>query len=315
MVMDPLSFVGVDVSKQQLDVAIVPEGKKFAVPRTRAGYQQLLAQLPEAGACHLVLEATGGYERELVAELLSQGHLVSVVNPRQVRDLARALGVLAKTDEIDARVLARFGELVKPRPTIATSPQLAELQQLVDRRRQLLELRTAESNRLEQCTAKMARKSIQKMLETMQKQIAALEAEIARLVESDDDWKRKAEVLLSVPGVGDITAASLIADLPELGQLNRCQIAALVGLAPFNHDSGKLKGQRTIGGGRATVRTSLYMAALSAMRCNPVLRAFAERLAQQGKKFKVRITACMRKLLVILNTLVKTNQTWNPVKN
>ena len=310
--MDCSSFVGIDVAKDQLDVALLPTGKKFPVPRNRQGYQQLLAQLPAPGTCLIVLEATGGYEREVVAELLSQGHHVSVVNPRQVRDYARALGILAKTDEIDARVLARFGEQVQPRCLLGSAPELAELQQLVDRRRQLIDLRTAETNRLEQSTSKTASKSIQQVLNVLKKQIEHFEAEIARLVESNDDWKRKAEVLLSVPGVGDTTAAALIADLPELGQLNRCQIAALVGLAPFNHDSGKLKGQRAIWGGRSAIRSSLYMAALSAMRCNPVLKSFSQRLTAKGKKFKVRITACMRKLLVILNTLVKNNAHWCP---
>jgi transposase len=308
--MDHQSFVGIDVAKDSLDVAL-PENKKLRVPRDRHGYQQLLAALPAPGTCLVILEATGGYEREVVAELLSQAHHVAVVNPRQVRDYARALGILAKTDELDARVLARFGEQVQPRCIVEAPPQLAELQQLVDRRRQLLELRTAESNRLEQCTSKTARKSIQQVLKTFDKQIPLIEAEIARLVESHDDWKRKAELLLSVPGVGQTTAAALLADLPELGHLNRCQIAALAGLAPFNHDSGKLQGQRAIWGGRAAIRNNLYMAALSAMRCNPVLHAFSERLAQNGKQFKVRITACMRKLLVILNTIVKNNTPWS----
>ena len=309
--MDGESFVGIDVAKDQLDVDILPSGNKFPVPRNRQGYQQLLAQLPAAGTCLIILEATGGYEREVVAELLSRGHHVAVVNPRQVRDYARALGILAKTDEIDARVLAPFGQQVKPRCILASAPELAELQQLVDRRRQLLDLRTAETNRLEQITSKTARKSIQQVLKTLEKQIQHIEAEIARLVASNDDWKRKAELLISVPGVGDTTAAALLADLPELGQLNRCQIAALVGSAPFNHDSGKLKGQRAIWGGRAAIRSSLYMAALSAMRCNPVLKEFALRLTQKGKKFKVCITACMRKLLVILNTLLKNNTPWS----
>lgn len=309
--MDCQVFVGIDVAKDQLDVALLPTGKTFPVPRNRKGYQELLAQLPAPGTCLIILEATGGYEREVVAELLSQGHHVSVVNPRQVRDYARALGILAKTDQIDARVLARFGEQVKPRCILALVPQLAELQQLVDRRRQLLDLRTAESNRLEQCTSKTARKSIQQVLKTLEKQVEHIEGEIARLVASNDDWKRKAELLISVPGVGNTTAAVLIADLPELGELNRCQIAALVGLAPFNHDSGKLKGQRAMQGGRAPLRCSLYMAALSAMRCNPAIKEFSQRLAQNGKKFKVRITACMRKLLVILNTLIKNNVPWS----
>ena len=312
--MDCQSFVGIDVSKDQLDVAILPEGKKLPVARNRQGYQKLLAELPAPGTCLIILEATGGYEREVVAELLDRGHHVAVVNPRQVRDYARALGILAKTDEIDARVLAQFGQHVRPRCLLATAPQMVELQQLVDRRRQLVELRTAETNRLEQSTSKITRKSIQQVLKTLERQIGHMEAEIARLVESNDDWKRKADVLLSVPGIGDVTTATLLADLPELGQLNREQIAALAGLAPYNHDSGKLKGQRAIWGGRSAIRTVLYMAAVTARRCNPVIKAFAARLAAKGKKFKVLITACMRKLLVILNTLVKNNTPWN-VKN
>lgn len=311
--MDGLSFVGIDVSKEQLDVAVLPD-KKLAVARNRQGYQKLLAELPAPGTCLVILEATGGYEREVVAELLDRGHHVAVVNPRQVRDYARALGILAKTDEIDARVLARFGQHVQPRCLVATAPQMTELQQLVDRRRQLLQLRTAETNRLEQSTSKTTRKSIQQVLRTLEGQITHIEAEIARLVESNDDWKHKAQLLLSVPGIGDVTTATLLADLPELGQLNREQITALAGLAPYNHDSGKLKGQRAIWGGRADIRTVLYMAALAARRCNPVIKAFAARLAEKGKKFKVLITACMRKLLVILNTLVKNNTPWN-VKN
>ncbi len=313
--MDCSSFVGIDVSKDQLDVAVLPEGKKFPVARNRQGYQKLLAELPAAGTCLVILEATGGYEREVVAELLDRGHHVAVVNPRQVRDYARALGILAKTDEIDARVLAQFGQHVQPRCLLATPPQMAELQQLVDRRRQLLELRTAETNRLEQSTSKTTRKSITQVVRIIDGQIAKMETEIARLVESNDDWKRKAELLLSVPGIGDVTTATLLADLPELGQLNREQIAALAGLAPYNHDSGKLKGQRAIWGGRSAIRTVLYMATVSARRCNPVIKAFADRLAAKGKKFKVLITACMRKLLVILNTLVKNNTPWNTAKH
>lgn len=309
--MECSAFVGIDVAKAQLDVAVLPTGKKFAVPRNRQSYPQLLAQLPEPGACLIILEASGGYEREVVAELLSQGHQVALVNPRRVRDYAKALGILAKTDELDALVLARFGEQVKPRCLTAKAPDLAELQQLVDRRRQLLDLRTAEGNRLEQSTSQTASKSIRHVLGVLNKQIERLEAEIARLVESNDDWRRKAELLLSVPGVGRTTAAALLADLPELGDLNRCQIAALVGLAPYNHDSGVLKGQRSIWGGRAAIRSSLYMAALSAIRCNPVLKEFNQRLTQKGKKFKVRITACMRKMLVILNTLLKNNVRWD----
>lgn len=310
MTMSYSAYVGIDVSKQQLDVAL-PQGKMLAVPRQRESYAKLLAALPAAGSCQVIVDATGGYEREVLAELLDAGHHVAVVNPRQVRDYARGLGILAKTDKIDARVLAKFGEQVEPRCLFATAEGLSELQQLVDRRRQLVELRTAESNRLEQTTSKLARKSIDKIVRELNKQIDRIELEIERLIEANDDWKQKVDLLVSVPGVGPITAVALLADLPELGQIGRNQVASLVGLAPFNHDSGKLRGQRAIWGGRGAVRTALYMATLAARRCNPVIHQFAQRLQDKGKKAKVIITACMRKLLVILNTMVRKNTPWH----
>lgn len=272
----------------------------------------MLAQLPPPDQARVVIEATGGYEHQLVAALLDAGYCVAVVNPRQVRDFAKALGILAKTDRIDAGVLARFGQQVQPRPLAENPPQQAELAQLVARRRQLIELRTMESNRLELTTAKLARKSISTVLATLEKQIARLDAEFARLIESNDDWRAKAQILASTPGIGPVASATLLAELPELGKLNRQQIASLAVLAPFNHDSGKLRGQRSICGGRSSVRTVLYMATVSAQRCNPVLRAFAQRLAAAGKRPKVILTACMRKLLVILNTMLKQNSPWNP---
>jgi transposase len=309
--MDGFISVGIDVSKAALDVALSPQGKPFRVDNDREGIQKLLAKLPEPGTCLITLEGSGGYERLVIAELLDRGHRVAMVNPRQVRDFARGMGILAKTDALDAAILARFGEVTQPRCLEKPAGPQAELQQLVERRRQLIELRTAETNRLYQASSKIAKRSIQAVLKLLEKQIETLETEIANLVDKHEDWKQKADILTSVPGVGPITAMSLLADLPELGQLSREAIASLVGLAPFNHDSGKLKGQRAIWGGRADVRTTLYMAALSAVRCNHTLKTFYTRLCNAGKPFKKAITACMRKLLVILNTLLKTNSTWN----
>lgn len=306
------SFVGIDVAKSSLDVCLLPHGRTVSLPYDRSGLKELHRQLPPSGTCLIVIEATGGYQRRLVADLVDAGHRVAVVNPRQVRDFARGLGILAKTDRIDASVIARFGQHVRPRTVAKSSEKQQELEQLVTRRRQLVELRTAETNRLETCSSRDVRKSIQHMVDRLNKDIEKIEKTILAFLESDDDWRGKAEILGSTPGVGPTTAASLLADLPELGQLNRQQISALVGLAPFNRDSGGFQGKRSIWGGRASVRSVLYMAALTARRCNPVIRAFADRLDSAGKPFKIVITACMRKLLTILNVMLKTNSTWNP---
>lgn len=306
------TFVGIDISKNSLDVHCLPDGNSFSVPNKREGHRQIISHLPKPGACLVVVEATGGYERQLVAELAAAGQHVAVVNPRQVRDFAKALGILAKTDRIDASVIARFGQQVHPRPLAEVHEKQLELGQLVTRRRQLVDLRTAETNRKETVTSKNVRRSIQQVIDTLNKELKRVEKSILSLVESNDDWKGKAELLQSTPGVGKTTAATLLADLPELGTLNRYEIAALVGLAPFNRDSGRFKGKRSVWGGRATVRSALYMAAITAKRWNPVIRAFAQRLISQGKKPKVVTTACMRKLLVILNSMVKTQTHWNP---
>jgi transposase len=308
-------WIGIDVAKHSLDAASCPEGSlhRATVANSPQGIRSLLAQLPPADQARIVVEATGGYERLLVASLLEAGYAVAVVNPRQVRNFARALGVLAKTDRIDAAVLAQFGQRVQPRPRAENPAHQAELAQLVARRRQLIELRTMESNRLELTTAKVAHKSIRTLLATLDKQIARLDAEIARLIDSDDDWRAKAEILTSAVGIGPVASSTLLAELPELGKLNRQQISSLAGVAPFNRDSGKLRGQRSIYGGRASVRAALYMATLSAKRHNPVLRAFAQRLTAAGKPPKVVLVACMRKLLVILNTMLKQNTPWKPV--
>jgi transposase len=306
------SFVGIDIAKRSLDLAVLPEGTSLTVASDAKGRQQLLKQLPAPGTCRIVLEATGGYERLLVAELLDAGYDVAVVNPRQVRDFAKALGIRAKTDRLDASVLARFAQQVRPRSTAQKSEKQAEFEQLVVRRRQLVELRTSEKNRMATITAKLVRKSVQKTVDHLNGQIACLDKEIAAQVRLDDDWKGKAEIIESVPGLGPVTGFTLVAELPELGHLNRHQIAALVGVAPFNRDSGQFRGQRAISGGRTAVRCQLYMAALSARRCNPVIRRFADQLSRKGKKAKVILMACARKLLVILNTMIKNNSQWKP---
>lgn len=308
-------FVGIDVAKHSFDVAVLPAEQSASFSYDESGLRQLLEWLRPQGVCFLVLEATGGLERRLAGELMDAGHRVAIVNPRQVRDFARGTGKLAKTDRIDALVLARFAQQVQPRIAEKTSQQQVELAALVSRRRQLQSAAVAESNRRETARTAEARKSVDKHVQWLRKEVARIDAAIARLIASHETWRGQAERLKSVPGVGPATSAMLVAELPELGRLNRREISALVGLAPYNHDSGKLRGKRSIWGGRLCVRSALYMAALTARRCNPTIRAFAERLQQAGKPFKVILTACMRKLLIILNALAKTNQSWSTNSN
>ena len=306
------SFVGVDIAKRSLDLHVRPDGRRLSTSNDQQGFKEIVEVIPQPKTCLIVIEATGGYQKLLVEWLLEAGHYVAVVNPRQVRDFARGLGILAKTDTIDAAVLSRYAEGVRPRTVSITPENQAQIVALVTRRRQLIDLRTAEKNRRELIRVKSVRNSVDQVLKVLEKQIILIEKQIESLLESDDDWNEKAELLLSVPGIGPATVASLLADLPELGRLNRQEIAALAGLAPYNRDSGRSRGKRAIWGGRRAVRCSLYMATLTAMRCNHVIMPFAERLDAQGKPFKVVITACMRKLLVILNTMVKSNTHWRP---
>lgn len=307
-----MTWIGIDVAKDSLDVAWSHGDKShhLSTANSLSGWTSLVRQLPPLIESRVVVEATGGYERALVTALVEAGYRVAVVNPRHVRDFAKALGILAKTDRIDALVLARFGQQVQPRVLEEDPTERVELAQLVARRRQLIDLRTMELNRSQQTSVRVALKSIQHVLKVLAKEIEKLEAEIARLLQSDDDWRAKIELLSTTPGVAKVTSSTLVAELPELGRLNRQAIAALVGIAPFNDDSGRHRGSRRVAGGRASVRRVLYMATLAARRCNPVIRAFSERLAAQGKKPKVIITACMRKLLVILNTMLKNNTPW-----
>jgi transposase len=276
------------------------------------GRQELLQKLPQPNSCQIIIEATGKLERPIVNDLLAAGYRVSLVNPRQVRKYAEALGVLAKTDAVDARVLARFGRDVQPRILAETEARQQELEDLVTRRRQLVEHRSAEQNRKSTSLPKPVRQSVQRSINTLAKEIERMEKAILKLVSSNDDWQDRMTQLQTVPGVGPTTAFTLVSDLPELGQLSRKAIAALVGVAPFNNDSGQFRGQRSIFGGRASVRNVLYMATHAAMRCNDAIRPFAERLYKAGKPPKVVIVACMRKLLGILNTMVRTRTNWQP---
>jgi len=305
-------FVGIDVSKDRWDVHLLPSGQSFRFRADPTGLEQLSAALRPHGRCQVVVEASGGYEERLAAELIDVGHQVSRVNPRQVRDFARSLGLLAKNDRIDARVLALFAQKVQPRASQKKSENHAELEALVARRRQLVEMKAAEQIRLHQGRSKKIHKSISHMLDQLRDQIREVEGQIAALIDDDHDWNERATRLATVPGVGEVTSRTLVAELPELGKLNRQEIASLVGLAPFDRDSGKFRGRRMIWGGRASVRSTLYMAALAARRFNPVIRRFADRLEQAGKPFKVLITACMRKLLIILNTMIRNGTDWSP---
>ena len=304
------TILGIDVDKDSAEVCFMPEGRRQRCQQPAELIEQLLPCRPFL----VVIEATGGYERRWVAALLDAGIPVAVVNPKRVRDFARAMGYLAKTDAIDARVIAEYGKVAEPRPLEKMPAKQAELQDLVARRRQLLSMRTMEQNRMSVAATAAARRSIQEILKVFNRELIRLEKAITALVESDDDWSDKVRMLREVPGVGPVTGLTLVAEVPELGQLNRQEIAALIGVAPFNRDSGQYKGKRFIAGGRSHVRSVLYLAALSASRHNPLVRRFAERLKAAGKPPKVRITACARKLLVILNTLLKTKTPWNPLR-
>lgn len=307
--MESRPFVGIDISQEYLDVAVSGQKKVLRVTNDETGLQSLMCQLQEKEPELIVMEASGGYERRAAAVLLAAGLPVAVVNPRQARDFARSLGQLAKTDAIDARVLARFAEVLKPAPSRLSEEAAEQLRELELRRRQVVEMIVAERNRLR--TAPRTADRIQEHLRWLEEEVRRTEKEIEGLIQSDPGLKAKTAILQSVPGVGRAVSATLLGSLPELGLLNRKEIAALVGVAPLNWDSGKLRGKRAIWGGRAHVRSILYMAALVASRCNPVIRALYERLCTTGKPKKVALVAAMRKLLIILNSMLRTRTFWN----
>ena len=310
-------FVGIDVSKETLDVhVLVPDTPQntcvFSVPNTSAGISTLAQKLKPYHVQLLVVESTGGYERRLVIELLTAGLVVAVINPTRARRFAEAMGTLAKTDRVDAHVLAQFAMRLEPQPSEKPSPQQVLLDELLTRRRQLISMRTMELNRQGQAVGALAVRQIKHHLKHLEKQIAQIDDELDQLIDNDPQWKERVKLIDSVPGIGKTIAYRLVAELPELGQLNREQIAALAGVAPMNRDSGSHRGKRTIRGGRIDARNALFMAAWVAKRHNPTIKAYAARLAAAGKPFKVVITACMRKILIILNVMLKTNMSWNP---
>ena len=305
-------YVGIDVSKARLDVHVRPEGESFAQTNDEAGIAALCARLAHGqGPCLAVLEATGALQERAAAALCAAGIFVAVVNPRQVRDFARATGRLAKTDRLDAAVIAAFAEAVKPEPRPLPDDERKALIDRVTRRRQLVEMRAGEKIRRSQITPGL-RPSLEAHIAFLDKEIAALDDEIGTSLRQSPAWHGEDDLLASVPGVGPVFRAALIAKLPELGRLTRRQVAALVGVAPISRDSGQMRGRRTIAGGRAELRTLLYMAALAAIRCNPALKAFNARLRAAGKPSKLAITACMRKLLTIINAIVRSNSPWRP---
>ena len=296
-------FVGIDVSKARLDVALRPGDESFSVTNNQRAIAALVKRLKKLHVGRIVLEASGGYEIAAASELAAAGLPVAVVNPRQVRDFARATGRLAKTDAIDARVLAHFAELIQPQTRPLPDAQTRELMALVARR-QVVEMLTAESNRHGRAV-ECVNRAIAAHVRWLRKQLAELDVALEQAIRDSPLWSAKARLLRSVPAVGSVTVITLLAHLPELGTLSRRKIAALVGVAPFNHDSGKLRGTRTICGGRAQVRAVLYMCTLVATRRNPLLRAFYARLIAAGKKPKVALTACMCKLLIMLSAMLR----------
>jgi transposase len=303
------SFVGLDVAKAQVDVAVRPSGEQWRVANDEAGIAQLVERLGSLHPTLVVAEATGGFERAAIAALAASGLPVVVANPRQVRDFARATGQLAKTDQLDAGILALFAERVRPAPRPLPDAAAQLLDALLTRRRQLLEMLGAEKNRLGFAPRPLHR-GIRQHIRWLERQLDDVTAELAAQIEQSPVWRAKDDLLQSVPGVGPIVSVTLLGELPELGTLTHKQIAALVGVAPLARDSGTLRGKRMVWGGRASVRTAMYMAALVGRRWNPQLRGFYERLRAAGKPKKVALIACARKLLTILNAMLRDNARW-----
>jgi transposase len=302
--------IGIDVSKASFDVAVYPTGESWNSSNDKADIAALSQRLQELAPGLIVLESTGGLELPLVSELVALSLPVVVVNPRQVRDFAKAVGKLAKTDSIDAHMLAKFGQAVRPEIRPLKDEQTQELTALLVRRRQVVDMLTAEKNRLQGVSSKRVRSDIVAHIKWLEKRLKDVDGGLRKFIEASPVWHVKDKILQSTPGVGPVLSLTLIANLPELGSLNRKQIAALVGVAPLNRDSGFFRGSRSVWGGRAHVRSVLYMSTLAAVRCNPALKSFHQRLIDAGKKPKVALTACMRKLLTILNAMIRDQNLW-----
>ncbi len=305
-------FVGIDVSKSALDVCMTPAERAIHVAYDEAGIDEIVAQLTETPPALIVIEATGGLEIRIASELASQSLPVAVINPRQARDFAKATGRLAKTDRVDAAVLAAFAKAVQPQARPLKDADTRALDEMITRRRQLIGMRVQEVLRLKAAASKPLQKSLKKHIDWLDKQINGVDRDLNTRLRESDVWRAKDDLLQSIPGVGSVTTRTLLAKCPELGTLNRREIAALIGVAPLANDSGTHRGKRYVWGGRAEVRAVLYMAAVTAIRCNDVIRAFADRLKAAGKAPKVVIVACMRKLLTIMNAMLKTNSPWTP---
>lgn len=304
-------YIGIDVSKDRLDIAVHESGESLSCQNTQAAIETLLGQLRAMQPELIVLESTGGYERLCAAMLAAAGLAVSVVNPRQVREFARASGILAKTDRLDARVLAHFGAAIQPEPRALPDAQQQLLDELMLRRRQIVANLVAEKNRLGMAQGAKVKKSLRQAVTFYERQLDELDREVGEHIERSPLWRAREDLLRSFKGVGPVSSRTLIGDLPELGRLDRKRIAALVGVAPMARDSGKHKGGRTIYGGRGQVRAVLYMVAVTAIRSNAPIRAFYQRLRAAGKPAKVALVACMRKILIILNAMVRTQTRWN----
>ncbi len=302
-------WVGIDVGKSGLDANRYGSKEVPHFNNDAAGHRQLVAWVESLGEVRVVVEATGGYEQSVVHALWNVGVVVAVVNPMRVREFAKSQGILAKTDKIDARLIAHFGQVTQPASTPPQTEAQIYLSVCVERRRQLVIMVTTEKNRLSTCPESM-RANIEDHIAFLETGICGLEEEIHGLIQQDDQMQTRAAQIDSMPGIGPVTASTMVADLPELGKLTRQEIAALVGVAPFNKDSGKKRGKRKTKGGRASLRRVLYMAALSASKCNPVIRAFYQSLLKRGKEKKVALVACMRKMLCILNAMVRKGETW-----
>ena len=305
-------FVGIDVSKSTLDVCIEPAVETLHIAYDEAGISQLAGRLKEVSPTLIVMEATGGLEVRIATELASLGLPVAIINPRQARDFAKATGQLAKTDQVDAAVLAAFAKAIRPQVRPLKDADTHALDDMVSRRRQLVDMRVQETLRLGTAASKPLQKSLAKHIAWLDKQVAEVDSDLNNRLRESDAWRAKDDLLRGIPGVGAVTTLTMLAKCPELGTLNRREIAALTGVAPLANDSGKHRGKRFIWGGRADVRAVLYMAAISAIRCNDTIKAFAERLKKAGKPPKVVIVACMRKLLIIMNSMLKNNTPWNP---
>ena len=303
-------FVGIDISKDTLDVCIDPGAEALHVAYDHKGIEAICQRLKTESPTLIVVEATGGLEMRLASELAALGLNIAVINPRQARDFAKATGQLAKTDRVDAAMLAAFAKAIRPQVRALKDAETRALDDLVSRRRQLIAMRVQETLRLGTAASKPMQKSLNAHIVWLDKRITEIDTDLTQRLRNSDVWRAKDDLLRGIPGVGVVTTQTLLAKCPELGSLNRREIAALIGVAPLANDSGKHRGKRFVWGGRADVRTVLYMAAISAIRCNTNIKAFAERLKQSGKPAKVVIVACMRKLLTIMNAMLKNNTHW-----